>query len=163
MSCDLKRFINGQHEHHFELPKQQFCWPSDGVNFNDPEAVQSAENRRQERNQFWLPLRHALILISSVRTSASKKINLMALIRTLTILITAFERMKKNSMVFGRLCGVRVYWLCAGYLSGIFFRERGATSIVMQISFVMLNFELLSDQFFFGGREAKASEGGKIL
>ena len=45
--------------------------------------VQSAENRRKERNQFWLRLRHAVILISNVRTSASKKINLKASIRTL--------------------------------------------------------------------------------
>ena len=35
-------------------------------------------------------------LISKVRMSASKKINLMALIRTLTISTTTFERMKKN-------------------------------------------------------------------
>ena len=56
---------------------------------------QSAENLRKNCNQFCLRLRHAVVLISNVRTSASKKINLMALIRTLTILITAFERTKK--------------------------------------------------------------------
>ena len=48
-----------------------------------------------------------MILISKVRTSASKKINLMALIRTLTISTTTFERMKENSMFFGRLNSVR--------------------------------------------------------
>ena len=37
-----------------------------------------------------------MILISNVRTSASKKINLMALIRTLTISTTTFERMKEK-------------------------------------------------------------------
>ena len=26
----LKCFTIGQHECHFELPKHQFCWPSDG-------------------------------------------------------------------------------------------------------------------------------------
>ena len=31
-------------------------------------SVQSAENSRKERNQFWLRLRHAVILISNVRT-----------------------------------------------------------------------------------------------
>ena len=34
---------------------------------------QSAENRGKECHRFWLRLRHALILISNVRTSASKK------------------------------------------------------------------------------------------
>ena len=34
--------------------------------------------------------------MSKVRTSASKKINLMALIRTLTISTTTFERMKEK-------------------------------------------------------------------
>ena len=41
-------------------------------------------------------LRHAVILISKLRMSASKKINLMALIRTLTISTTTFERMKEK-------------------------------------------------------------------
>ena len=54
---------------------------------------------------FWLRLRHAMILISNNRTSASKKTNGMALIRTLTVSTTAFERTKENSMVFGRLPG----------------------------------------------------------
>ena len=44
-----------------------------------------------------------MILISNDRTSASKKINGMALIRTLMVSTTAFERTKENSMVFGRL------------------------------------------------------------
>ena len=30
LSRVLKRFTIGQHERHFELPKQQFCWPCDG-------------------------------------------------------------------------------------------------------------------------------------
>ena len=37
-----------------------------------------------------------MIPISKVRTSASKEINLMALIRTLTISTTTFERMKEK-------------------------------------------------------------------
>ena len=37
-----------------------------------------------------------MILISNVRTSASKKINLMALIRTLTISTAMFERTKET-------------------------------------------------------------------
>ena len=37
-----------------------------------------------------------MILISNVRTPASKKINLMALIRTLTISTTTFERTKEK-------------------------------------------------------------------
>ena len=46
--------------------------------------LQSAENRRKER--------HAVILISNFRTSASKKINRMALIRTLTVSTTGFRQ-----------------------------------------------------------------------
>ena len=41
-------------------------------------------------------LRHAVILISNDRTSASKKMNRMALIRTLTVSTTAFERTKEK-------------------------------------------------------------------
>ena len=44
-----------------------------------------------------------MILMSNDRTSASKKINGMTLIRTLMVSTTAFERMKENSTVFGRL------------------------------------------------------------
>ena len=58
--------------------------------------MQSAENRRKECHRFWLRLRHAVILISNVRTSASKKIKRMALIRTLTVSTTAFERTKEK-------------------------------------------------------------------
>ena len=58
----------------------------------DDSPKQSAENR----HRFWLRLRHAVILISKVRTSVSKKINLMPLIRTLTISTTTFERMKEK-------------------------------------------------------------------
>ena len=53
-------------------------------------------NRRKECHQFWLRLRHAVILISNDRTSASKNINGMALIRTLTVSTTAFERTKEK-------------------------------------------------------------------
>ena len=59
-------------------------------------AYQPVENRRKKCHRFWLRLRsrHALILISNDRTSTSKKINEMALIRTLTVSTTAFERTK---------------------------------------------------------------------
>ena len=46
------------------------------------QTIQSAENRRKECHPFWLRLHQAVILISNDRTSASKKINRMALIRT---------------------------------------------------------------------------------
>ena len=58
--------------------------------------IQSAENSRKECQQFWLCLRNTVILISNDRTSASKKMNWMALIRTLTLSITAFERKKEE-------------------------------------------------------------------
>ena len=57
---------------------------------------QSAENRRKECHRFWLRLHHAVILISNDRTSASKKINGMALILTLKVSTSAFKRMKKT-------------------------------------------------------------------
>ena len=63
--------------------------------------VRSAGNRRKECHRFWLRLRHAVILISNGRTSASKKINGMALIRTLMVSTTAFETMKE------KFCGFR--------------------------------------------------------
>ena len=66
---------------------------------SDTAAKLSAENRGKECHRFWL--RYTVNLISNDRTSASKKINRMALIRTLTISNVAFER-KKNSTVFGR-------------------------------------------------------------
>ena len=59
-------------------------------------SIQSAENRRKERHRFWLRLRHVVILISNNRISASKKINEMALIRTITGSTTAFERTKEK-------------------------------------------------------------------
>ena len=65
--------------------------------------LQSAENRRKERNQFWLRLHHTVILISNDRTSASKKMNLMALIRTRRFLLLRSKGKGKNSTVFGRL------------------------------------------------------------
>ena len=57
---------------------------------------QSAENCGKKRHRFWLRLRHAVILISNDRTSASKKINGMALIRTLMLSTTAFDRTKEK-------------------------------------------------------------------
>ena len=57
---------------------------------------QSAENRRKECHRFWLRLRHVVVLISNNRTSASKKINGMALIRTLTVSTTASEMTKRK-------------------------------------------------------------------
>ena len=57
---------------------------------------QSAENRRKECYQFWLRLHHTVILILNDRTSASKKTNRMALIRTLTVPAIAFERKKEE-------------------------------------------------------------------
>ena len=66
-------------------------------------AIQSAENRRKERNQFWLRLHHTVILISNDQTSASKKINLMELIRTPRFLLLRSKERGENSTVFGRL------------------------------------------------------------
>ena len=58
--------------------------------------MESAENRMKECHRFWLRLRHAVILVSNDRTSASKKINGMTLIRNLTVSTTAFERTKEK-------------------------------------------------------------------
>ena len=57
---------------------------------------QSMENRRKECHRFWLRFRHTVIQILNVRTSASKKINGIALIRTITASTTAFETTKDN-------------------------------------------------------------------
>ena len=46
-----------------------------------------------------------MILIAKVRTSASKKINLMALIRILTISSTTFEKMKEKFDGFRQTAG----------------------------------------------------------
>ena len=54
--------------------------------------LQSAENRKKSVTDSG----YTVILMSKVRTSASKKINLMALIRTLTISTATFERMKEK-------------------------------------------------------------------
>ena len=58
--------------------------------------TQSVENRRKEWHRFWSRLRHTVILISNDRTSASKKINRMALIRTLTVSTIEFQRKKEE-------------------------------------------------------------------
>ena len=52
--------------------------------------------RKSVTDRFWLRLRHALILISNVRTSASMKMKWMALIWILTVLTTAFKRMEEK-------------------------------------------------------------------
>ena len=57
---------------------------------------QSKENRGKECHWFWLRLRHRVILISNVRTSASKEINRMALIWAPTVITTALERTKEK-------------------------------------------------------------------
>ena len=59
-------------------------------------TVQSVENCRKECHRSWLRLRHTVIPISNDRTSASKKIHRMALIRTLTLSTTVFERKKEE-------------------------------------------------------------------
>ena len=66
-------------------------------------SFQSAENRRKECDRFWLRLRHTRIPISNDRTSASKKINPMVLIRTLTVPTIASERKEKEFYGLGRL------------------------------------------------------------
>ena len=45
----------------------------------DSEVFNLRETRWKEFHRFWLRLRHAVILISNVRTSTSRKMNLMAL------------------------------------------------------------------------------------
>ena len=59
-------------------------------------TYQSMENCRKECHRFWLRLRHAVVPILNNWTSASKKTNGMAFIRTLTISTTAFKRTKQN-------------------------------------------------------------------
>ena len=71
--------------------------PQQPITFRHLSATtQSAENRKKECHRFWLRLHHAVILISNDRTLASKKINGMELIRTLTVSTTAFERTKEK-------------------------------------------------------------------
>ena len=83
-------------------------------------SYQSAENRRKECHRFWLHLPHAVILISNVRTSASKKINGMALIRTLTVSNTAFERRQEKihgfrwTVIIVSICFLRGFPLIDG-------------------------------------------------
>ena len=66
------------------------------AHWKGPGKGRSAYSVCGNHRRFWLRLRHAVILMLKVRTSASKKINLMALIRTLTIWTTTFERMKEK-------------------------------------------------------------------
>ena len=68
-----------------------------------PRNKQPAKTRRKECHEFWLHLRHTLILISNDRTSASKKIYRMALIRALTVSTSAFERKKEELYGFRQI------------------------------------------------------------
>ena len=63
-----------------------------------------------------------MILISKVRMSASKKINLMALIRTLTISTTTFERIKEKLYGFRQTVNVHFHSMLhnPGALFGVF-------------------------------------------
>ena len=75
--------------------------------------IQSAEDRRKERHRFWLRLCHAVILVSTDRTSAPKKINGKALIRAQRFRPLRSKERKKNSMVFGRLYyAYNIVYLC---------------------------------------------------
>ena len=80
---------------------RMYCSPDYGKFLRHP--VQSTENRRKECHRFCLRLRYAVILTSNDRTSASKKINRMALIRTLTVSTTVFERTKKKFYGFQQI------------------------------------------------------------
>ena len=55
------------------------------------------------KDHFSASLSHAVILISKFRTSASKKVNLMAVIQTLTISTATFERMKEKFYGFRQI------------------------------------------------------------
>ena len=70
--------------------------------------IQSAEKRWKECQRFCLRLRHrvrhTMILILNDRISASKKINRMVLIRTLTVsTILRSKKRRKNSTAFDKL------------------------------------------------------------
>ena len=69
---------------------------------------QSAENHKKECHQFWLRLRHAMILISNFQIPASVKMNWMAWTRTLTVLTVAFKGTKEKFYGFGRLKYARI-------------------------------------------------------
>ena len=71
--------------------------------------IQSMENRRKDCHRFWLRLRHAVILTLNDRTSASKKINGMALIRTLNVSTTAFKKTKEKFYGFRQTELVKLY------------------------------------------------------
>ena len=60
--------------------------------------------------RFWLRLRHAVILNSNDRTSASKKLIGMALIRTVTVSTTAFERTKEKFYGFPQTDLIKKHW-----------------------------------------------------
>ena len=81
------------------------------IKFRTSLITQSAENRRKECHRFWLRLHHVVILIPNDRTSASKKINGMALIRTLTVSTTALERTKAKFDGFRQTVWFIVYIL----------------------------------------------------
>ena len=92
--CKVSLPSNYREKSYRESNSQTFIfWPPV---FHRGFSLQSAKNRRKECHRFWLRLRHAVILISNDRTSASKKINGMTLIQTLTVSTTAFERTKEK-------------------------------------------------------------------
>ena len=74
--------------------------------------MQSAENRRKKCHRFWLCLPRAVILISNDRTSTSKKINRMTLIRTLMVSTAAFERTKEKFYGFRQTVWFVILVLC---------------------------------------------------
>ena len=81
-------------------------WPLNFINLMLDEClfclvVQYSLRKTEKCHRFWLCLRHAMILISKVRTSASKKIDLMALIRTPTISTTTFDGFRKTQYIQG--------------------------------------------------------------
>ena len=66
------------------------------INFPSQSQMVNIFKFRKECHRFSLRLRHAVLLILNDRTSASKKINGMALICTLTVSTTAFERTREK-------------------------------------------------------------------
>ena len=90
-----------------------------------------AENHRKKCHRFWLSLHHAVILISNDRTSASKKINRMALIRTLMVSTIAFERKKEEFYGFRQTVCREIYLVNVNEArSVIFWKKLNKTSKV---------------------------------
>ena len=100
------------------------------------------DDYQEKCHRFWLRLRHTVILISNVRTSASKKINLMAIIRTLTISNTTFERMKEKFEGFQQTVLHMERFRCYCSVSGLSIRHHHITRRVP----VLGSFGLLEGQ-----------------